>query len=89
VSVATANLLSGAGKEHWVTRREEMVVAKGKGAVVTYWLVTKTKRGKAAFVSSGQSTSDAQIEGSKRTSVSSGQSTPDAQIEGSLEKSLP
>jgi hypothetical protein len=38
VSVATANLLSAAGKEHWVTRREEMVVAKGIGAVVTYGL---------------------------------------------------
>jgi CheY-like chemotaxis protein len=59
VSVSTANLLSGAGKEHWVTRREDIVVAKGIGAVVTYWLVTKTKRAS----SSGQSTSDAQLEG--------------------------
>jgi CheY-like chemotaxis protein len=95
VSVATANLLSAAGKEHWVTRREEMVVAKGIGAVVTYWLVTKAKRGTS--VSSGQSTSDAQIEGSRRSvnsgqstrSVNSGQSTSDPQIEGSLEASLP
>jgi hypothetical protein len=57
VSEATANLLSGAGKEHWVTRREDIVVAKGKGAIVTYWLATKPKRGTS--VSSGQSSSNA------------------------------
>jgi hypothetical protein len=45
VSVATANLLSGAGKEHWVTRREDMVIAKGKGAMIGYWLVPKPKKG--------------------------------------------
>jgi CheY-like chemotaxis protein len=73
VSVATANLLSGAGKEHWVTRREEIVVAKGIGAVVTYWLVAKTKpkrnSTKATSESSGKSTSDAEIEGSHGKAV--------------------
>jgi CheY-like chemotaxis protein len=88
VSVATANLISSAGKEHWVTRREEMVVAKGIGAVVTYWLVTKNKRGKTTSASSAQSASDA-LEDSKRSSLSSGQSTANAPIEASLEKSLP
>jgi hypothetical protein len=56
VSVATANLLSGAGKEHWVTRREDMVIAKGKGAMISYWLVTKPKKG--GSVSSGGYSSD-------------------------------
>jgi hypothetical protein len=62
VSVATANLLSGAGKEHWVTRREDMVIAKGKGAMISYWLVPKSKKGTS--VSSTHSTADGQIEGS-------------------------
>jgi hypothetical protein len=62
VSVATANLVSAAGKEHWVTRREDTVIAKGKGAIISYWLVTKKKKGTS--VSSTHSTTDGQIEGS-------------------------
>jgi hypothetical protein len=62
VSVATANLLSAAGKEHWVTRREDMVIAKGKGAMISYWLLPKSRKGTS--VSSAHSTADGQIEGS-------------------------
>jgi hypothetical protein len=60
VSMATANLLSGAGKEYWVTLREDMVVDEGKRGVVTFWLDTNLKRGTS--VSSGLSMSDAQTE---------------------------
>ena len=31
VSQETADLLLGAGKTHWVTQREDKVIAKGKG----------------------------------------------------------
>jgi class 3 adenylate cyclase len=41
VSEETANLLIGAGKQHWVELRDELVVAKGKGELKTYWLVTQ------------------------------------------------
>jgi hypothetical protein len=38
VSEATANLLIEAGKQTWVTARDELVTAKGKGDMQTYWL---------------------------------------------------
>ena len=42
-----------AGKEHWVTLREDKVVAKGKGELQTYWL--KVKNDAAASAHSGES----------------------------------
>jgi Calicivirus putative RNA polymerase/capsid protein len=38
VSQKTADLLFEAGKESWVRKREDLVVAKGKGALQTYWV---------------------------------------------------
>jgi hypothetical protein len=38
VSQATADALIAAGKESWVSPREEKVIAKGKGELQTYWL---------------------------------------------------
>ena len=37
-SESTALLLRQAGKEHWVSAREERITAKGKGTVQTYWI---------------------------------------------------
>jgi hypothetical protein len=47
--------LIAAGKEHWVTLREDKVVAKGKGELQTYWL--KLKRGTAISANSEESES--------------------------------
>ena len=41
VSQQTADLLIEAGKHHWVTPREDKIVAKGKGELQTYWVSTK------------------------------------------------
>lgn len=38
ISQETADLLREAGKGHWVEERGDLVVAKGKGALQTYWL---------------------------------------------------
>lgn len=38
VSKGTCDLICAAGKEHWLIPRPEMVTAKGKGAMQTYWL---------------------------------------------------
>lgn len=38
VSQATADALIKAGKEKWLTEREDRIVAKGKGEMVTYWV---------------------------------------------------
>jgi 3'5'-cyclic nucleotide phosphodiesterase/Adenylate and Guanylate cyclase catalytic domain len=39
ISQETADELIAAGKVHWLTPREDKVIAKGKGEVETYWLV--------------------------------------------------
>mmetsp|Transcript_18394 Transcript_18394/g.32434 ORF Transcript_18394/g.32434 Transcript_18394/m.32434 type:complete len:1211 (-) Transcript_18394:204-3836(-) len=40
LSTDTANLLKEAGKEHWIKKRADVVTAKGKGELHTFWLVT-------------------------------------------------
>jgi class 3 adenylate cyclase len=42
VSEDTANLLIKAGKKSWVTARDELVAAKGKGDMQTYWVSVVT-----------------------------------------------
>ena len=41
LSQETADLLKEAGKESWVAPRDGVVVAKGKGEMQTFWLLTK------------------------------------------------
>jgi len=41
VSQATADLLKSAKKSHWLHARDEMVEAKGKGLMITYWVEPK------------------------------------------------
>jgi hypothetical protein len=50
VSQSTADLLIAAGKDHWVKPRDELVEAKGKGKMQTYWVNPKKANG--SFVSS-------------------------------------
>ena len=38
VSESTAKELQAKGKEHWLVPREDVIVAKGKGELRTYWL---------------------------------------------------
>jgi hypothetical protein len=38
VSEKTAELIRAAGKSHWVSKREDLVSAKGKGKLQTYWI---------------------------------------------------
>ncbi|CAB9497506.1 Receptor-type guanylate cyclase gcy [Seminavis robusta] len=54
VSESTAQFLKQAGKEHWLTPREDKITAKGKGLMQTYWVV----------VSSGGSTAPSSTVGS-------------------------
>jgi hypothetical protein len=39
ISKDTADLIIAAGKSHWITPRKELVSAKGKGEMQTYWLL--------------------------------------------------
>jgi len=44
LSQATADLLIANQKEHWITKRADKVVAKGKGALTTYFLLSVKKK---------------------------------------------
>jgi hypothetical protein len=52
VSRATAELLSGHGKDHWLTQREDAVNAKGKGLLTTFWLDQCTRKKESSNTSS-------------------------------------
>ena len=56
ITHATANLLVAAGKEHWITPRSDVIEAKGKGTLQTYWL--DPSKAKVSGVSISGSTSD-------------------------------
>jgi hypothetical protein len=56
VSKATADLLIKAGKSHWLERRHETVLAKGKGELETYWLTLQHNGGSA--ISSADDTTE-------------------------------
>jgi hypothetical protein len=49
VSSSTADLLKEAGKTYWVKAREDLVHAKGKGNVQTFWVVSKSGPAVEAF----------------------------------------
>ena len=53
ISQSTANALKEAGKGHWLKQRKNMVEAKGKGCLVTYW--TDPTSHKATSSASGES----------------------------------
>ena len=42
LSAKTAELLIQGGKSHWIQPRKELVKAKGKGEMQTYWVVFRS-----------------------------------------------
>jgi class 3 adenylate cyclase len=42
ISQTTADELKKAGKAHWLTPREDKILAKGKGEMQTYWVASKS-----------------------------------------------
>jgi hypothetical protein len=66
VSQATADLITESDKSHWMRKREELVQAKGKGEVQTYWIKTKVS-------SNEKSDDDAHDHSSSKWSVAKGQ----------------
>ena len=63
-SEASANLLMAAGKGHWVTPREDMVKAKGKGVLRTYWVRPKNTRSlTSSSTTSDEMTTERETEG--------------------------
>jgi hypothetical protein len=62
LSQETADLLTAAGKNHWLSARQEKIEAKGKGELQTYWLTLKVQTGPSS--KSGTSNSSDENEGS-------------------------
>ena len=44
ISESTATFIVAAGKQHWLTPRAELVTAKGKGQMQTFWLRPRPRR---------------------------------------------
>jgi hypothetical protein len=67
VSLDTADIIAASGKAHWLEERQDVVVAKGKGALKTFWLKINKGNTYATSVtdsgpSSGGSVSAAEME---------------------------
>lgn len=56
ISTVTANLLTQAGKSHWVQPRKDGVHAKGKGVLSTFWLDPTSKGADVSGSSNGSET---------------------------------
>jgi hypothetical protein len=54
VSQETADLLIAAGKQDWLTQREDLVSVKGKGELVTFFLNNKTSSDTGSTVDSSR-----------------------------------
>jgi Adenylate and Guanylate cyclase catalytic domain len=68
VSTSTAELLKAAGKGRWVTERDELVQAKGKGSMRTFWLNHSPNKSDNKGSSDNESTSPSDIsQGEKLT----------------------
>lgn len=58
ISQETADLLIASGKNHWVTPRAEIIEAKGKGKMQTYWVdIVKRSDGRSTISSDESRTS--------------------------------
>ncbi|CAJ1943563.1 unnamed protein product [Cylindrotheca closterium] len=55
-SQKTADLLIEAGKSDWISKRKDLIAAKGKGSMVTYWINLGEKKNSAFQPDSAQLT---------------------------------
>jgi 3'5'-cyclic nucleotide phosphodiesterase/Adenylate and Guanylate cyclase catalytic domain len=58
ISQETADLIIEANKKHWIQARKDVVVAKGKGALRTYWLLLNPKQQSSATISNSGNSDD-------------------------------
>jgi hypothetical protein len=76
VSQTTADLIRRAGKGSWVQPRKDTVVAKGLGALQTFWIEQETKEQVVMNSSNSNSSSETRPEGDAPASKHSTQVTP-------------
>ena len=63
-------MLVAAGKQHWISKREDKIIAKGKGELQTYWLVG-TKKAPARARSDSASVSSEVVTDSEASTADS------------------
>lgn len=85
LSEQTASELKKHGKEGWIIPREDMIDAKGKGSLQTYWL--KNKLDKSKHVGADKSESS-ESEGSERQTASSESDTSNVDLNGANRASV-
>ena len=79
VSQATADELAASGKSAWLTKREDLIEAKGKGKMQTYWVsIDKGVGSRASMRSSSMDHSIVTSEDSKFNPVPSNPGIPSA-----------
>lgn len=61
VSQDTANLLCAGNKSHWLTQRDDLIVAKGKGQLQTYFVKPKKKTKSPSYALDVSSTVSSQL----------------------------
>ena len=71
LSEETANLLVAAGKDHWVTPREDKVAAKGKGELNTFWLRLKKNKNTSSPDSSAKDPDEEKQQSNKLRNIDS------------------
>lgn len=64
VSQQTADLIIAAGKHRWLVKREDVIVAKGKGSLQTYWL---SSNGPSTDQGNGSFNQGLSVDGEQRT----------------------
>ena len=72
VSQATADLLMAAGKGFWLIKRDELIEAKGKGKMQTWWVKPRSIAGGESFGNSSGHDSDTGGRFASQSSISSG-----------------
>ena len=83
-SQKTADLLAAAGKGQWVTPRPDLVEAKGKGTIQTFWIEPRSSAGSVMTASStgtGSSDTDEAAE-----FVALGLGNPDAKYQAKVQR---
>ena len=93
VSESTAQLLIEDGKNNWIQPRDELVHAKGKGAIQTYWVLTRRQTSsfiedaRPKFIQSNLQDSNTDMEsvGSGNLSVWEDVEHPDESMKGSFD----
>jgi hypothetical protein len=61
ISRSTADNLIASGKEHWIKPREDVVHAKGLGALKTFWLQIGTKKANSVASSQDENSTSEEI----------------------------